>query len=153
MKLEAKVTIQGSREQVWSVITDIENSSSTIRGINEIEILEKPTQGLVGLKWQETRTLFGKTATEIMWITDAIENESYATRAESHGAVYVSRLVLSDQEGSTLLTMEFDSQAQTLGAKLMSAIMGPFFSKATREALVQDLADIKAAVEGSQEGF
>ena len=48
MKLEAKVTIQGSREQVWSVITDIENSSSTIRGINENRAVSSLDQVAVG---------------------------------------------------------------------------------------------------------
>ena len=69
MVTKVEVTINGSKEDVWNMITDIENSSKTITGIEQIEILEKPGDGLVGLKWRETRTLFGRTATEIMWIT------------------------------------------------------------------------------------
>jgi len=92
MKLEAKVCIDGTKEQIWQVITDIENSVNIIQAIEEIEVLEKPAEGLVGLKWRETRTMFGQTATEVMWITDAKENEFYQTRAENHGAIYVSKL-------------------------------------------------------------
>ena len=147
MVIAVQVTIEGSKEEVWNVITDIENSHNTIAGIEKVEILEKPTDGLVGLKWQETRTLFGKTATEIMWITDAKENESYKTRAESHGAVYITSLVISEQDNRTRLTMEFDGVPQTLSAKLASATMGRFFRNATKNALMQDLVDIKAAVE------
>ena len=149
MNIEVQVKIDGSREDVWSVITDIENSPNTISGIDKIEILERPADGLVGLKWQETRTLFGRTATEIMWITDVHENESYKTRAESHGSVYVTRLGISEQDGTTRLAMEFDAFPQTFGAKLMSAVTGRFFANATKEALMQDLVDIKAAVEDS----
>jgi carbon monoxide dehydrogenase subunit G len=150
MVFSVEVTIKGSREEVWKVITDIENSHRTITGIETIEILEKPTDGLVGLKWQETRTLFGRTATEIMWITDVEENESYKTRAESHGAVYITSLVLSEDDHQTRLTMEFDGVPQTLSAKLMAATIGRFFSKATKDALMQDLVDIKTAVEQAE---
>ena len=152
MNIEVQVTIQGSKEEVWRVITDIENSPGTISGIKEIEILEKPEDGLVGLKWKETRTLFGKTATEVMWITDVNEYESYKTRAESHGAVYITSLNLSEQDDNTLLTMTFGGEAQTLGAKLMSATMGRLFKNATKKALIQDLNDIKAAVEKHESG-
>ena len=147
MALEVEVTIEGPKEDVWKVITDIENSPDTITGIEKIEILEKPSDGLVGLKWQETRTLFGRTATEIMWITDVVENEMYKTRAESHGAVYITSLVVSEQDAKTRLTMEFDAAPQTLSAKVMAAATGIFFKNATKNALMQDLIDIKAAVE------
>jgi len=44
-----------------------------------IEVLEKPDAGFVGFKWKETRKMFGKEATEIMWITDSVENEYFST--------------------------------------------------------------------------
>ena len=87
MIVEVQVTINGSKEAILAVITNIENASETISGIEKVEVLERPENGLVGLKWRETRTLFGKTATEEMWITDAAENEFYQTRAESHGFI------------------------------------------------------------------
>ncbi|MBV7329489.1 SRPBCC family protein [Chloroflexi bacterium TSY] len=151
MNIEAQVTIQGPKEKIWQVITDIENAPKRISGIEEVEILEKPTDGLVGLKWRETRTLFVRTATETMWITDAVENEFYKTRAESHGAVYITDIALSEQDGRTSLTMKFDGTPQSFGAKLMSAAMGFMFKNATKKAVVQDLNDIKAAVENQEE--
>jgi hypothetical protein len=86
-----------------------------------------------------------------MWITDAEENESYKTRAESHGAVYMTSLGLSGDDNETRLTVEFDSVPQTLSAKLMAATMGRFLAKATKDALMQDLIDIKTAVEQAGE--
>ena len=147
MQISVQVPINGSREDIWRVITDIENCIDRISAIEEIEILEQPESGLVGLKWRETRTMFGKTATEVMWITDVDENESYDVRAESHGSVYKSRLSISGEGGSHILTMEFGAAAQTFMAKLMSAIMGVFFKGATEKAVLKDLEDIKAAVE------
>ena len=60
MLVEAQVTINGSKAAIWAAITNIENASQTISGIENIEVLEKPANGLVGLRWRETRMLFGK---------------------------------------------------------------------------------------------
>lgn len=148
MKIQEQVAIQASPQEIWRVITDIENSIHTISGIEKVEVLEKPEQGLVGLKWRETRTMFGSTATEVMWITEAVANQSYKTRAESHGAIYRSQFTITERDGSSLLTMTFDSEPQTFSAKLMGALMGWMIKGSTAKAVQQDLQDIKAAVEG-----
>ena len=91
--------------------------------------------------------MFGKIATEVMWITAAKENDYYQTRAESHGAIYISKLQIEEKEGKTYLTMVFDGEAQSLMAKIMSVATGFLFKSATQKALQKDLEDIKAAVE------
>lgn len=146
MKIKSQITINSSRDKVWELITDIENSMNFIKGIEKIEILEKNGDNFIGLKWKETRTMFGQTATEIMWITDAKENESYSTRAESHGAIYITEFILSENNGSTELSMGFTSKAVTFKAKLLS-IMFFIFAGSTKKAFMDDLIDIKAAVE------
>ena len=147
MNTEVQVEINGTREDVWKVITDIEYSVNTINGIEKIEVLEKPADGIVGLKWRETRTMFGRTATEVMWITDAVENKSYKTRAESHGAVYITTFDLSEEDEKVHLTMNFKGVPQTFGAKIMAALTSGMIKKSTEEALMNDLMDIKAKVE------
>ena len=147
MKVKVQISINASKESIWHVITNIENSTDTISGIEKIELLEQPADGIIGLKWRETRIMFGKTATEVMWITDAVENEFYQTRAESHGSIYISRLSISEGDGENRLTMEFKGEPQSFGAKLMYAITGFMFKGATQKALLQDLQDIKVAVE------
>ncbi len=147
MKITTNVTINAPKESVWNVITDIENSANVISGIESLEVLEKPVQGLTGLKWRETRTMFGKTATEVMWVTDVKEGEYYDVRAESHGALYLTRIHLIEDSGKTVLTWDFEGKPQTFGAKLMSALMGFMFKGATKKALHKDLEDIKEWVE------
>lgn len=147
MNTEAKVSINRPKQEVWSVITDIENAADNISGIQDVSILEKPSEGIVGLKWSETRIMFGKTAMETMWITDAEEQEYYRTRAESHGAIYTSTLRVHEADGVTELTMSFGAEPVSIGAKLMTATVGRFMMGATRKALQQDLEDIKQAVE------
>ena len=113
-----------------------------------MEIHNHPGENLVGLKWTETRTLFGKTATETMWITEAEKNKYYKTRAESHGAVYTTFMQIFEKNGETYLGMEFNSKAQSIAAKLMAGVFGLMFKNATRKALHKDLLNIKKVVEG-----
>jgi hypothetical protein len=147
MIVEAQVTINGSKAAIWAAITNIENASETISGIENIEVLEKPANGLVGLKWRETRKLFGKSATAEKWITDAAENEFYKTRAESDGFIFLTTITISESSGGITLTSSHDSQPQTIVTKLMSIPMGLLFKGVAKKALLQDLKDIKSVVE------
>ena len=148
MHIQESITIKASREKIWQLISNIENSAELISGIEEIEILKKPEKGLLGLKWEETRIMFGKTATEIMWIIDVVDGFSYKTQAEGPGVIYISSLSLAEEGNQTRLTMNFDSEISSFGTKIISAIMGLFFNKATRVAVKQDLIDIKSTAEG-----
>ena len=147
MLVEAQVTVNGSRAAIWTAITKIENAAETISGIEKIEVLEKPANGLVGLKWRETRKLFGKSATAEKWITHAAENEFYKTRAEDGGFVFLSTTSISEGGGAVTLTSSHDSRPQGVVAKLMSIPMGLLFKGVAKKALLQDLNDIKSAVE------
>src|SRR3954454_12197464 len=124
MIVEAQVTINGSKAAIWAAITNIENASEAISGIEKIEVVEKPASGLVGLKWRETRMLFGKAATADKWITDVAESEFYKTRAESDGFVFLSTISISEGSGGMTVTSSHDSIPQTVGARLMAIPMG-----------------------------
>ena len=147
MIVEAQVTINGSKAAIWAAITNIENASETISGIENIEVLEKPANGLVGLKWRETRMLFGKPATVEKWITDAAENEYYKTKAEQDGFLFLSTTSISESSGGITLTSSHESRPQGIVAKLLSTPMVFLFKGVAKKALLQDLNDIKAAVE------
>jgi polyketide cyclase/dehydrase/lipid transport protein len=147
MIIEVQLTIDKPKEAIWARITNFENAAETIESIQKIEILERPANGLIGLKWRETRTLFGKTATEVMWITDASENEFYQTRAESHGFVYLNTVNISEQGDASVLSMEHVSKPQSFMAKLMSLPMGLMFKGVFKKAMLQDLKDIKIKIE------
>lgn len=150
MLVEVQVNINASKAAVWAAITNIENAADFISGIEKIEILDRPAQGLAGLKWRETRILFGKPADADKWITDAVENEFYSTRAESDGFVFLSTMRISEGGGGVTLTSIHDSQPQSIGARVMAIPMSLFFKGVARKALLQDLADIKSAVENQQ---
>jgi hypothetical protein len=146
MLIEAKVNIDATRPVVWAVITDIENAAEILSGVDKMEVVEKPASGLVGLRWRETRMYFGKPATVEKRITDAVENEFYKTRAEDSGFVFLTTMTLSDRGDSVVLTSSHDSQPQGFVAKLKSTPMF-LFKGVIKKALMQDLKDVKSAVE------
>jgi hypothetical protein len=147
MLVEVQVPIDGSKAAIWAAITNIANAAEIISGIEHIEVLEKPANGLVGLRWRETRMYFGKPATVEKWITDAAENAFYTTRAEDGGFVFVSTMRISERTSGMTLTSAHDSQPQGIVARLMSIPMGLLFKGVAKKALVQDLNDYKSAVE------
>ena len=149
MKTYIEIEIKAKKEKIWKTITDIENSMNIISGIDKIEIIINPKDTLVGLKWKETRTIFGKSATETMWITEAKENNFYKTRAESNGAVYQTVLKLVEKENTTVLSMEFSSEAITFKGKIMAIIFGVMLKNSMNKIIIKDLHDIKFFVENN----
>jgi len=146
MNVEAKVIITASRQAVWNAITNIENAAQFISGIEKIEIVEKPANGIVGLRWRETRMYFGQPATVEIWITDAAEKEFYKTRAEDSGFVFLSIMSISESTSGIILTTSHDYKAQSTAARLKSLPMF-LFKGMMKKIFLQDLNDIKSAVE------
>ena len=149
MGVTDQIDIKGNIETVWKAITGIENSERMISSILKINIVNNPQDTLVGLKWKETREMFGNEATETMWVTEAVTNEYYCTRAESHGSVYITRLSVAQCASGTVLTMSFSGKPQTITAKMPLFIMKPLIKRSIKKALVKDLEDVKNFVEKS----
>jgi hypothetical protein len=146
MIVEAQITIKGNKTVVWTTITNISNAADIIGGVEKIEILNKPVIGLVGLKWRETRMYFGKPAAIDKWITDAVENKCYKTRAEMDGFIFLTIMTISESGDNVTLTSSHETQSQSFIAKLKSLPM-IFFKGMLKKAILQDLNDIKEAVE------
>ena len=149
MVVDAEVTIKASKAAVWAVITDIENSAKNVSGIQGIEIVERPARGLVGLRWRETRMLFGKPATVEKRITEAVENDYYVTRAESDGYEFITTKKVALGNGGVTYSESHASNPQTFMGKMLSAPMGLLFKGVARKAILQDLNDIRSATERS----
>lgn len=146
MIVEAKVTINASRAAIWNTITNIEKTAEFMSGIEKIEVVEKPANGIVGLRWRETRMYFGKPATVEIWITDAAENEFYKTRAESDGFVFLSTMSISESSSGITLTTSHDYKPQSIAARLKPLPMFLFRGK-MKKIFLKELNDIKTAVE------
>ena len=89
---------------------------------------------------------FGKPASVEKRITAATEGESYETRAESDGFVFLStNRVSRDGEGVVLATAH-ETRPQGLASRIKALPM-IFFKGTIRKALMQDLVDFKSAAE------
>lgn len=146
MIVEARIAINGAKSEVWAVITNIRNAAEIISGIEKIEILSEPASGLVGLKWRETRMYFGKPAAIDKWITDAVEYEFYKTRAEMDGFIFITTITLLENNGNITLISSHETKSQGFVAKMKSLPM-IFFRSILKKAILQDLNDIKTAIE------
>ncbi len=146
MPLAVSEIINAPREKVWNIIADIDSAQSIVQSIIELEVLERPDTGILGLKWREKRVMFGKEATETMWISSAEPGYWYETTAHNHGMIYHSRMSLTEQGSQTVLTMSFDCVPQTWVAKLFG-LMSFMFNGAVRKAFAADIRDIKAYAE------
>jgi len=132
---------------VWGIITDLEGSVETISGIEKVEILAGDSFG-VGTSWRETRTMFGKKATEEMTVTEVTEGESYVVIARPDGANYRTVMsILSTGETACTVSMEFGANPKGTMTRFMGATMGKMFEGATKKALQRDLDDIAAVAE------
>jgi hypothetical protein len=147
MIVEAEIIINGSRAAIWAAITDIENATEIFSGIEAIEVLEKPASGLVGLKWRETRMLFGKPATAEKCITDAAENEFYETRAEDDRFIFLTTMRISESDGGMRLTSSHASEPRGIVARVLSTPVMLLFRGVAKRAILQDLNDIRSSVE------
>lgn len=146
MTVEVQITINKNKTAVWTAITDIRHSAKFITGIEKIEMLSEPQNGLVGLKWRETRMYFGKPSAIEKWITDAVENNFFKTKAEMDGFIFITTISISENGDNIILTSSHETKSQGIIAKIKSLPM-VFFRGMLKKAIMKDLNDIKTAVE------
>lgn len=146
MTVEVQITINKNKTAVWTAITDIRHSAKFISGIEKIEMLSEPQNGLVGLKWRETRMYFGKPSAIEKWITDAVENNFFKTKAEMDGFIFITTISISENGDNIILTSSHETKSQGIIAKIKSLPM-VFFRGMLKKAIMKDLNDIKTAVE------
>lgn len=133
--------------RVWDVITDLDRSAAVITAITAIERLDDGEAFGVGTRWRETRTMFGREATEVMEVTRVESGTSYTVEADGRGAHYTSTLRVEAVDEGSRLSMTFAAEPSGTASRLMAATVGRLFEGSTRKALQQDLADIAAAAE------
>lgn len=146
-------------ERVFQLATDFERSPDIIDAIDSVEMLSDPphSPARVGTRFRETRTMFGKQATEEMEVTaisppgaDGGEAGSYTIEAHSHGTHYVTLLAIEPIDAERCrFAMTFNVRPEKLAAKLLSPL-GGLMMKQVRKALEKDVQDIKRAAEGER---
>lgn len=150
MRIQVEQEVRAPVERVWAIITDLARSPEVMSGLDEVEILAGGEQFGVGTRWRETRTMFGKKATEDMQIVAVEPGRSYDVVAESHGSRYESSLtVVPSVSGSCVLTMTFQGVPTSTASRVLGATLGRLLVAPTRKAIERDLADLAAAAEAA----
>lgn len=155
METEVAKRTSATPQAVWRVMTDIEGSQDVLTGVTEIERLDDGDDFGVGLRWRETRVLFGKKASEEMEVTAVDEGRSYTVEADSDGVHYRSFMSVEPDGAGARIRMTFaGEQTGKVGllGRVVAKTAGRAIEKATRKALQQDLDDIAAAAEASSAG-
>jgi uncharacterized membrane protein len=153
MRIEVSREIGAPAERVWALITDLPDSPSVVSAITSVEILGGGEAFEVGTRWRETRTMFGRVATEEMEVATMDPGRSYTVTAGSHGTRYESAFeVIPAGDHACILRMTFAGEPTSVASRVMAATIGRMFAGATRRAVEQDLADIAGAAEAGSGG-
>ena len=145
MDMALHKNVDAPADIVWAIITDLDRSPEIIDGIDSIERLDTGSGFDVGTRWRETRTMFGRQATEELEITAVEPGTSYTVEADGHGAHYVATMSLEPVGDRTRLNMTFEAQPDGLVSKVMANTLGRLMLGSTRKALQRDLDDIASA--------
>lgn len=145
--LTVEKKIAAPPERVFAISTDLPNLARTVSGIEAVEILTPGPIG-EGTRWRETRTLYGKQATEEMWVTAFDAPRSLVVEAESHGAHYRSEFRFEPEGASTRVELVFSARPVSFLGRLFSLLGAAMFGS-VRKALEQDLEDVKRAAESA----
>lgn len=141
-------TVNAPAPVSWDVLTDIDHWTEVLTGITRVERLDEGSGFGLGTRWRETRTMYGREATEEMVVTAFDPPSRYVVEADSHGAAYRSEIRV-EPDGTDVSTIRMTFAATPRGAvnRLLAATVARAFQGATRKALQADLDDIAAAAE------
>lgn len=150
--VEASRTVAATPDAVWSVLTDLDNAADNIRAIRKVERLAGEGYA-VGVRWRETRKMFGAEATEEMEVTGVDAPTSTTVGSLSHGIYYTTEFRCELDGDATVLTVVFagEPREQTFFQKLGWGVFGAGGMSASRKALIADLDDIAHAAESQSE--
>lgn len=146
-EIKTSTRIAALPDRVFALFTDLRNAPGRVKGITALEVL---TDGPIrkGTRFRETRTMFGRSCTETMEITGFDAPRSYTVAASSGGCLCQTRFDFRPDSAGTAVEFTFTATAQTFLARLMSPLFR-LMASTCRKAVERDMADLKAAAEGS----
>jgi hypothetical protein len=134
-------------ETVFRVFSDLPNAAGRCQGIKKLEMLTPGPVG-AGSRFRETRVVFGREATEEMYVSEFQPPHRYDVRCESCGAAYHTMFAFRPDGSGTMVDMTFDIQAISFFAKLMKPLSGLMMGP-MKKCMEQDLTDLKKFAEAN----
>lgn len=147
MRIVATCHVDAPPERVFVLATDVARWPELITAIGRVELLT-PGPLDVGTRFRESRTMYGREASEEMTVAALEPPRRFVLTAESHGTRYRADHTFEAERGGTRLTLDFEGVPVTLAARLAMPL-GWMLRGSVRRHLEQDLADLKRAAERS----
>lgn len=142
--------VEAPVDRVWAIATDLPGASDVLSNVVRVEMLSAGPFA-VGTRWRETRRMFGKEATEEMWVTACDPSRAYTVESESHGARYVSTFAFTPTDGATDVSLTFGAQPRGRVQRVVAGVFGGVMARSVARQLEHDLADIATAAERQPE--
>lgn len=145
-KILVSTQINSSADEAFRIASDFARSPNHISGIEAVEML---TEGEVGpgTRFRETRKIGGREATEEMEVGLFEPGKRYTLICDSCGVLYESEMRFKPAGDGCTVELETNGRPHTLGAKILSPVMGLVMGGFMKKCLAQDLADLKQAAE------
>ncbi len=142
MKILVEAVTTAPPEIAYATNIDIARWPDFVKGISKIEILD-PGPILAGARFRETRTMFGREATEEMTVASLEPPHRQVFTAENHGARYVATTEFVPEANGTRLRLSFEGVPVTFAARLFS-VLSLLMMGQVRKQLQSDLNDVAA---------
>lgn len=145
MKLTLDQSIAAPRDVVFATFREAPRWPQIVSGINAVGGVSGPLEQ--GDTFTETRTMFGREATETFEVTDLVADEVLTLTSDSCGVRFVSRHTFEDAgEGRTKVTLSMATQPLTIVGRLM-APLGVLMAGSMKKLIARDMADFAAECE------
>jgi uncharacterized membrane protein len=139
-------SIAAPADRVWAVFTDISAAPDNLSAVDAIELLT-PGPFAEQLRWKETRRIYGRTATEEMWVSALDAGRAYTVSAGATGTKYQSHFeFVPTGDASTTVHFTFSGESHGV-ARVISAVMWPLFKRKLAKELSRDLDDLAKVCE------
>jgi uncharacterized protein YndB with AHSA1/START domain len=145
MQIEIETFVAAPPPVVFETLADFANWPHFMGGIERVEILT-PGPVAVGSRFRETRTMFGKSASEEMEVAEIAPPHRIELTAHNHGTDYRIAHTLAAAPEGTRLSLRFAGTPVTLAARLF-APLGWLFAGSVRKQIEKDLVDLKREAE------
>ncbi len=133
-------------EVVFEVASDFHHAAENIQGIDRLDVLTDGPVG-VGTRFRETRTMFGKEATEEMEITAFDAPHSYVVEGESCGGHYRFEYRFVGDISGTNVRLNVETRAISFFAKLMTPVASLLMVGPMKKCIAADMEDVKKVAE------
>jgi uncharacterized membrane protein len=146
--VSAARTIEAPLDDVWEVFTAVAEYPRRISAVDSVEMV---THGSfeAGLTWRETRTMFGRTATEEVTLAEVQPLQHFTVRSASASGYSTKYTFDEEPGGRTAVISTLATESSKSGGIFRRTIWAVLQGKVQRE-LKRDLDDLAAVLERPQ---